>query len=96
MMKGGRYLYDSPTRSPIAARLKAMADAPRDVAALRLFAGDPPAAGTWSTPGAITFAHAAGTLPVRVLQDEAVFGVSTLADVADYAVHFGPATPMAR
>lgn len=93
MMKGGRYLYDSPTRSPIGARLKTMPDAPREIAAVWLFAGDRPAAGTWSSPGAISFARDAGTLPIRVLEDEAVFGASTLREVADYAVYLGAATP---
>ncbi len=96
MMKGGRYLYDSPTRSPIGARLEAMPDGPHDVAAVWLFAGDLPAGGLWPAPGSISFSRPAGTLPIRVLEDEVVFGASTLQEVADYAVYLGPATPVKR
>lgn len=55
-----------------------------------LFAGAAPADGAWDRPGAVSFAGPAGELPIAVLEAEAVFGASRLAQVADVAVFLGP------
>jgi hypothetical protein len=92
MMLEGRYLYDSDTRRPVGARLLA-AGFPRDqLAAVWLYAGDPPAAGLWSLPGAIALAGGAGELPVPLFETEPIDGASRVGQLIDYAVYLGPGT----
>jgi hypothetical protein len=91
-MLGGRYLYDSETRSPIGARLLSAGFQRSELAAVWLFAGEPPAAGLWSRPGAISLAGAAGALPVALFEPEPIARASRVDELADYAVYLGPGT----
>jgi hypothetical protein len=92
MMLAGRYLYDSDTRRPVGARLLS-AGFPRDqLAAVWLYAGDPPAAGLWSRPGAISLAGGAGALPIPLFETEPIDGASGVGQLADYAIYLGPGT----
>jgi hypothetical protein len=92
MMLAGRYLYDSDTRRPVGARLLA-AGFPRDqLAAVWLYAGDPPAAGLWSLPGTIALAGAAAELPVPLFERDPIDGASRVGQLIDYAVYLGPGT----
>jgi len=96
MMKAGRYTYDSPTRSPIGARLRALGVAETDLAAIWLLTGPPPADGVWSQHGAVSLAGPAGQLPIGILEEEAIYGASRLGEVADITAFPGPGTRNAR
>ena len=63
-----------------------------ELAAVWLFAGEPPAAGLWSRPGAISLAGAAGALPVALFEPEPIARASRVDELADYAVYLGPGT----
>ncbi len=92
MMLAGRYRYDSDTRRPIGARLLAAGVRREELAAVWLYAGDPPADALWTRPGAIALEGAAGELPVALLETDPVAGVARLADAVDYAVYLGAGT----
>ncbi len=94
MMNAGRYMYDSPTRSPIGARLRADGVPASDIAAIWLFTGASPAGGAWREPGAVSLAGPAGRLRIETLEAEAVYGASLLSEVADFAVFLGPGTKL--
>lgn len=94
MMNAGRYMYDSNTRRPIGARLPALGIAKTDIAAVWLFAGEAPVDGVWDIQNTVTFAGPAGDLPITKLEDNSIFGAARLKEIADYAVHLGPATPI--
>ncbi len=94
MMHAGRYMYDRNTRRPIGARLPALGIAKKDIAAVWLFAGEAPVDGVWDMQNTVTFAGPAGDLPITKLEDNPVFGAVRLKEIADYAVHLGPATPI--
>jgi hypothetical protein len=96
MMNAGRYLYDSPSRAPVGARLPQLGIPASERAAVWLFAGTPPASGAWTEQGAVALAGEAGQLPIGVLEDVPVFRASRVGEVADFAVYLGPATRLRR
>ncbi|HVI92712.1 MAG TPA: ChaN family lipoprotein [Anaeromyxobacter sp.] len=92
VMLAGRYLYDSETRSPIGERLLSAGLPRSELAAVWVYAGEPPAAGLWPRPGAISLAGAAGALPVALFEPEPIARASRLDELVDYAVYLGPGT----
>ncbi len=94
MTNAGRYMYDSDTRRPIGARLPALGVPRKDIATVWLFAGQNPVDGIWETPGTVSLAGLAGELPITLIEAYPIYGATRLREIADYAVHLGPATPI--
>ncbi len=94
MTNAGRYMYDSDTRRPIGARLPILGVPKKDIAAVWLFAGNTPIDGVWDTPGTVRFAGPAGDLPIAEVEEQPIYGVTRIKEIADYAVQLGPATPI--
>ncbi|HSN92842.1 MAG TPA: hypothetical protein VLS93_16545 [Anaeromyxobacteraceae bacterium] len=91
MMMAGRYLYDSPSRRPVGARLLDAGLARREVAAVWLVTGEPPVEGVWPS-GPVALDGPAAALPPALLLDVPVAGVDRVGDLADFAVFLGKGT----